>query len=233
MSSVLGTVGSSTPLGKMTRHIPMRVAIAVAALCGLSACGGARPSSPPHAAPPSAPAPEPEEPPEPEAEEPPPESEPVLAPVRAGKYRLSLSMTCSSREKKVTGKLTLSPVSGGALTGDASAGAASAVAEGALLWGQTDLDLKQFLSCLGVSKSSGEPIHPGVLVEVLRWDGDLHHQVLLVSTDSARGDSNRSAAGVAMWVDRVEGGHIGGVWSRWELMDHDDGRWEAELLSPR
>jgi hypothetical protein len=218
----------------MTRHIPMRVALAVAALCGLSACAGARTSSPPPAAAPNAPpAPEPAEPAELEAEEPPPVSEPLLAPVRAGKYRLSLSTTCNSKEKKVTGKLTLSPVSGGALTGDAAAGATSAVPDGALLWGQTDLDLKRFLSCLGVSKASGEPIHPGVLIEVLRWDGELHHQVLLVSTDPVHGESSRSAAGVAMWVDRVEGAHIGGVWSRWELMDHDDGRWEAELLSPR
>jgi hypothetical protein len=229
MSSVLGTVGS-TPYGKMTRHISMRVALAVAALCGFSGCGGARPTAPPPAATPHAlREPEPTEPPEPEPEEPPPE--PLLAPVRAGQYRLSLSTTCRSKEKKATGKLTLSPVSGVERAGDASAGVSNAVPDGALLWGQTDLDLKRFLSCLGVSKGPAEPIHPGVLVEVLRWDGALHHQVLLVSTDSVRGDVTRSAAGVAMWVDQVEGDHIGGVWSRWEIIDHDDGRWEADLLS--
>jgi hypothetical protein len=218
----------------MTRHISMRVALALAALCGLSACGGARPSTPPPvAAAPITPAePEPAQPLDgEEPEEPPPESEPALAPVRAGQYRLSLSLTCNSRETRATGKLTLSPVSGGERTGEGG-GASNAVADGALLWGQTDLDLKRFLSCLGVSKGAAEPIHPGVLVEVLRWDGSLHHQVLLVSTDSVRGDVTRSAAGVAMWVDRVEGDHIGGVWSRWELMDHGDGRWEADLLRP-
>jgi hypothetical protein len=214
----------------MTWHLSTSVALAAAALCGLSACGGARATAThPAAAEPAAPL----EPPEPEPEEPPPPPpEPPIAPVSAGQYRLSLSTTCKSREKTAKGKLTLAPVSGAERAGDPSM-ASSAVADGALLWGKTDLDLVKFLSCLGPSKAFGEPIHPGVLMEVLRWDGTRHHQVLLVSTDSPRGDTARSATGVAMWVDRVDGAHIGGVWSRWELMDEGEGSWEAELLSKR
>jgi hypothetical protein len=82
----------------MTWHLSMRVALAAAALCGLSACGGARPIAT-HSASAEPPAPvEPPEPPEPEPEEPPPPSEPPIAPVSAGLYRLSLSTTCKSRE---------------------------------------------------------------------------------------------------------------------------------------
>jgi hypothetical protein len=188
----------------------MRVALAAAALCGPSACGGAQPAAtqPTPAEPPARV--EPSELSEPEPEQPPPvPSEPPISPVSAGQYRLSLSTTCKSREKTAKGKLTLAPVSGAERAGDPSL--TSALADGALLWGKTDLDLVKFLSCLGPSKAAGEPIHPGVLMEVLRWDGTQHHQVLLVSTDSPRGDAARSATGVAMWVDRVDGAHIGGV----------------------
>jgi hypothetical protein len=69
-----------------------------------------------------------------------------------------------------------------------------------------------------------------VLVEVLRWDGGPHHQVLLVSTDAK---DDRAGVGVAMWVEQVARAHISGVWSRWELMEQSEGRWEAELLEAR
>lgn len=93
--------------------------------------------------------------------------------VRAGQYRLSLSMTCQSKLATAIGVLTLQPMSGA----EGGNGAAVLPGEG-LLWGQTDLDLEHFLSCLGRSGSpSGEPIHPSVLVEVLRWDGERQHQV--------------------------------------------------------
>jgi hypothetical protein len=148
--------------------------------------------------------------------------------VRAGQYRLSLSMTCQSKVATVTGLLTLQPMSG-------AEGNGTAVVPGeGLLWGQTDLDLEHFLSCLrGSGSPSGEPIHPSVLVEVLRWDGERHHQVLLVSTESPTSASASSGVGVAMWVERVENGHLAGVWSRWELMGRGEGNWEADLLSER
>jgi hypothetical protein len=217
----------------MTWHLPKRWALAATALCCVAACGGSRSSAAAPAEKPAAETPPPE-PPALETEESPPiELEPALAPVSAGQYRLSLSTTCKSRDKTAKGKLTLSPVSGVERAGDDASLESSAVADGTLLWGKTDLDLERFLSCLGPSKAPGEPIHPGVLVEVLRWDGTRHHQVLLVSTDSPRGRAARSAVGVAMWVDRVDGAHIGGVWSRWELMDEGEGHWDAELVSPR
>jgi hypothetical protein len=147
--------------------------------------------------------------------------------VRAGHYRLSLSMTCQSKIATATGVLTLQPMSGA----EGGSGGAALPGEG-LLWGQTDLDLEQFLRCLGGPGSpSGEPIHPSVLVEVLRWDGERHHQVLLVSTESPASASASSGVGVAMWVERVEHGHMAGVWSRWELMGRGEGSWEADLLS--
>jgi hypothetical protein len=155
----------------------------------------------------------------------------VLLPVRAGQYQLSMSATCEARERTATGLLTLSPVSdaGSAVTADAAA-VMSSPGEATLLWGQTDLDFGRFSTCFGPSSApSGEPIHPSVLVEVLRWDGERHNQVLLVSTDASRPEG----AGVAMWVERVDAGHIGGVWSRWELMGRGEGRWEADLLSER
>jgi hypothetical protein len=149
--------------------------------------------------------------------------------VRAGQYRLSLSMTCHSKISTATGVLTLQPMSG------AEGGNEAAVLPGeGLLWGQTDLDLEHFLSCLGRSGSpAGEPIHPSVLVEVLRWDGERRHQVLLVSTESPASGSASSGVGVAMWVERVDQGHMAGVWSRWELMGRGEGSWEADLLLDR
>jgi hypothetical protein len=148
--------------------------------------------------------------------------------VRPGRYRLSLSMNCPAKIETATGVLTLQPMSGEQGAGDASLPGPS---EAALLWGQTDLDLARFLGCLGRSAPpAGEPIHPSVLVEVLRWDGERHHQVLLVSTESARSAGASSAVGVAMWVERVEHGHLAGVWSRWEVMGRGEGRWEADLL---
>jgi hypothetical protein len=156
----------------------------------------------------------------------------LLPPVRAGSYQLSMSATCEARERTATGVLTLSPVSAaGSEAGKAEPLAVSAGSgEGTLLWGQTDLNFGKFASCFGPSSApSGEPIHPSVLVEVLRWDGERHNQVLLVSTDASR----QAGGGVAMWVERVEGGHIGGVWSRWEQMGRGEGRWEADLVTSR
>lgn len=156
-------------------------------------------------------------------------------PVQAGAYRLSMSTSCNSRERTATGILTLKPISGARSPPAESDGSSAGPSEAALLWGQTDLDFEQFRSCLGnPSSAAGEPIHPSVLVEVLQWDGEPHHQVLLVSTDPRyTGDlPANSGAGVAMWVERVAQGHIGGVWSRWELIGQGEGRWEADLIEP-
>jgi hypothetical protein len=35
-----------------------------------------------------------------------------------------------------------------------------------------------------------------------------------------------------MWVERIDSGHMSGVWSRWEIMGREEGRWEAELVTP-
>jgi hypothetical protein len=191
--------------------------LALAACCLVSACGGASGALPPAQA--REPSPEPREP---------THAAESLAPVRAGRYRLRLSMKCGSTPTTATGVLTLQPMSGDEAVGDASLPGPS---EAALLWGQTDLDLPHFLSCLGRSASpAGEPIHPSVLVEVLRWDGEGRHQVLLVSTDSAKSASAAAGVGVAMWVERAEQGHLAGVWSRWELIGRGEGRWQADLL---
>ena len=152
------------------------------------------------------------------------EEETALSPVAPGEYRLEMSATCQARELTATGTLTLSPISA---TDDGASGAG----DGGLLWGQMDLEFAPFASCLGRSSAApGDPIHPGVLVEVLRWDGVRHHQVLLVSTDSARPGGTHAGGGVAMWVERVDAGQIAGVWSRWELMGRGEGRWHAERL---
>ncbi len=139
-----------------------------------------------------------------------------------------MSARCDDGEKTATGRLTLERIAG---VDGGSESTSALPAEGALLWGQTNLDFEQLSGCLrhgGVT--SGEPIHPSVLVEVLRWDGGRHHQVLLVSTD-AKDDG--AGVGVAMWVEQVEREHLSGVWSRWELMEQAEGRWEAELLEAR
>jgi hypothetical protein len=140
-----------------------------------------------------------------------------------------MSATCDDEEKTATGRLTLERIAGvDAASDDAAPGLP---AEGALLWGQTNLDFGQLAGCLSHREAtSGEPIHPSVLVEVLRWDGGRQHQVLLVSTD-AKNDG--AGVGVAMWVEQVDRGHISGVWSRWELIEQGEGRWEAELLEAR
>jgi len=154
-----------------------------------------------------------------------------VAPVVAGEYRLSMSAVCDSKERTATGRLTLASISG--TDADATGQSTADVGDAALLWGQTDLDFGQFARCFGRSGvPSGEPIHPSVLVEVLRWDGERDHQVLLVSTELSRPDAARGG-GVAMWVERVDHGHIGGVWSRWELMGRGEGRWEADLVRER
>lgn len=144
-------------------------------------------------------------------------------PVEPGRYHLSMSARCDAREETATGTLLLEPIS-------AAADAADGPGEGSLLWGQTNLDFGELARCLGQpATTSGEPIHPSVLVEVLRWDGARHHQVLLVSTESPRPDGS-AGVGVALWVERVEGRRIAGVWSRWELMERGEGRWRAERM---
>jgi hypothetical protein len=156
----------------------------------------------------------------------------AMLPVQAGAYRLSMSVPCKTSERTATGTLTLRRISGAEQT--LAAGQPSERGEAALLWGQTDLDFEPLRRCLGASVASREeePIHPSVLVDVLQWDGEPHHQVLLVSTDR-RGSGETGAlsgSGVAMWVERVEQGHIAGVWSRWELIGQSEGRWQAEWI---
>jgi hypothetical protein len=89
-------------------------------------------------------------------------------------------------------------------------------------------------ACLGrpAGAAKREPIHPSVLVEVLQWNGQSQRQVLLVSSDTkgAKGRRSSSNAGVAMWVERSEQGHLAGVWCRWEVMNEGEGRWEADLV---
>lgn len=145
--------------------------------------------------------------------------------VQAGSYRLSMSASCESTEKTATGTLTLRRI-------DDGLGAAEGASDATLLWGQMNLDFAELASCLAPSApSSEEPIHPSVLVEVLHWDGGSGQQVLLVSADSSASAGPLTGVGVAMWVERVEHGHLAGVWSRWELMGRGEGSWEAELLS--
>jgi len=195
----------------MNRLRSRRAALALAMSSLLAACGAGAGEAAPAASASSF-----------DAAEPPP-------PVQAGQYRLRMSATCDSREKTATGVLMLQPMSGmDDATGPRSAG------EAALLWGQTNLDFGELASCLGQpATTSGEPIHPSVLVEVLRWDGERHHQVLLVSTEPPERAGASAGVGVAMWVERVDRGHIAGVWSRWELIGRGEGRWEAELMSGR
>lgn len=194
------------------RHCSVPTALALATSSLLAACGAGSERAP---ATTSADV-------ELESGEPPP-------PVEAGQYRLSMSAHCDETEKTATGVLTLQPMSG--TVDEADPAEAS---EAALLWGQTNLDFAELASCLGQSVvTSGEPIHPSVLVEVLRWDGERHHQVLLVSTEPSARSSASAGVGVAMWVERVDRGHIAGVWSRWQLMGRGEGRWEAERMPGR
>jgi hypothetical protein len=167
------------------------------------------------------------------------EGEPLPAdahgPVQAGAYRLSMTATCPEQERTAKGRLTLKRISAAEL-----AGSSGEPAEGSerLLWGQTDLDVETLEACLGASRPKSarrEPIHPSLLVEVLQWNGQSQRQVLLVSSDpkgakGAKGAKGGSAAGVAMWVERSDQGHLAGVWCRWEEMNAGEGRWEADLL---
>jgi hypothetical protein len=143
-----------------------------------------------------------------------------------------MSVPCQANERTATGTLTLRRISG-AEEPLAAGQPSERASEAALLWGQTDLDFEPLRRCLGgsVTAREEEPIHPSVLVEVLQWDG-AHHQVLLVSTDPRRSSKTGalSGSGVAMWVERVEQGHLAGVWSRWELIGQSEGRWEAEWI---
>ena len=164
---------------------------------------------------------------EPQAEEARPSASPdELAPVEAGSYTLRMAAPCGGSERTATGTLTLKRVSG------AEAAASRAEGEGALLWGQTDIDFEPLRACLGGPRtSSEEPIHPSVLVEVLHWDGAPQQQVLLASTDRRRGEVKPSGAGIALWVASVGRGRIEGVWSRWELKRAVEGRFEAQLTN--
>ena len=105
-----------------------------------------------------------------------------------------------------------------------------------MLWGQTDLDVESLEACLGrpPAPAKREPIHPSVLVEVLQWNGQSQHPVLLVSADprAVKGHRPSSGAGVARGVESNERGRLAGVWCRWEVMNQGEGRWEAELIEP-
>jgi hypothetical protein len=159
-----------------------------------------------------------------------------LPPVPAGAYRLSMSAKCDHRERTLSGMLTLKRISGSDVAlGSASSEPSDSLGEGALLWGQTDLDFEQLRGCLATPEPGAEePIHPSVLVEVLKWDGEPHHQVLLVSTDAHQGSGAQlgSGGGIAMWVEEVDQGHLAGVWSRWELVGQEEGRWHADVVEP-
>jgi len=147
---------------------------------------------------------------------------------------LRMTANCHTQERTLSGKLTLKRIS----TGELPIAAASDVpGTGPLLWGQTDLDVESLEACLGRPSGSakGEPIHPSVLVEVLQWNGQSQHPVLLVSADprAVKGRRASSGAGLAMWVESNDRGHLAGVWCRWEVMNQGEGRWEAELIEPR
>lgn len=207
----------------MSADLPQAIALGLA----LMACG-----SPPAPVPPAPPA-------EPAADlsfEPPSEAVPrasgAQAPVQAGSYRLRMTATCPERERSAKGQLTLRRISMAQLPG---ASADDAESDELLLWGQTDLDVENLEACLGPrppGSAKREPIHPSVLVEVLQWNGHAQRQVLLVSSDpkAAQGRRASSGAGVAMWVDQADQGHLAGVWCRWEVMNDGEGRWEADLV---
>lgn len=149
-----------------------------------------------------------------------------LAPIEAGSYTLRMVAPCGDGERTATGTLTLQRVSA------ADAPASREEVEGALLWGQTDIDFEPLRACLrGPKMSTEEPIHPSVLVEVLHWDGAPQQQVLLASTDRRPGGVKPSGAGIALWVAKIARGRIEGVWSRWELKRAVEGRFVAELTS--
>jgi len=131
------------------------------------------------------------------------------------------------------GQLTLKRISAAQLPGGSADDEAQS--NDLLLWGQTDLDVETLEACLGPrppGSAKREPIHPSVLVEVLQWNGHAQRQVLLVSSDpkAAKGRRVGSGAGVAMWVDQADQGHLAGVWCRWEVMNDGEGRWEADLV---
>ena len=212
----------------MLRSPPLAFAVGLA----LCACG----SPPAPAAPPAAaPAPPEEQPSELSQErenDPLPASGPALA-VQAGSYRLRMTASCHEQERTLSGKLILKRISTAELPGTA---ASDVAVNGPLLWGQTDLDVESLEACLGRPPASAtrEPIHPSVLVEVLQWNGQSQHPVLLVSADprAVQGRRPSSGAGVAMWVESNDRGHLAGVWCRWEVMNQGEGRWEAELIEP-
>jgi hypothetical protein len=196
----------------------------------LLACGS---PPPPAAAPPPEPPPEPESElqMEPEHDGPPPDGH---MPVRAGAYRLRMTAPCpQQQERTAKGRLTLKRISASELPGGSGAEAEGEERSQRLLWGQTDLDVESLEACLGPRPGAAkrEPIHPNLLVEVLQWNGQSQRQVLLVAAEPKKVKGRRSAGGggVAMWVEQSAEGHLSGVWSRWELGNQGEGRWEAEL----
>jgi hypothetical protein len=209
----------------MSADLPQAIVLGLA----LVACGS----------PPSPAVGTPAPPPEPAADltfEPPSEPAPRTAgeqePVQAGSYRLRMTATCPERERSAKGQLTLKRISAAQLPGG---GTGDAQSNDLLLWGQTDLDVESLDACLGPrppGSTKREPIHPSVLMEVLQWNGHAQRQVLLVSSDpkAAKGRRVGSGAGVAMWVDQADQGHLAGVWCRWEVMNDGEGRWEADLV---
>jgi len=210
----------------MHRRPPLAFAVGLA----LCACGS--PPPPAVAAPAAAPERQPSELSQEREDDPTPSSGPTSA-VKPGAYRLRMTVSCKQQERTLSGKLTLKRISTAQLPG---AAASDVPGNGPLLWGQTDLDIESLEACLGRPPGSGkrEPIHPSLLVEVLQWNGQSQHPVLLVSTDprTAKGPRPSSTAGVAMWVESIDQGHLAGVWCRWEVMNQGEGRWQAELIGP-
>jgi hypothetical protein len=216
----------------MLRFLPPAIGIGLALL----ACGS----------PPASVAPPPPPPPEPPSDlsfdpvdaEPPPLERHL--PIQAGAYRLRMTAACPTQERTAKGRLTLKRISASELPvgGGGRAAAGSEVASGELLlWGQTDLDVESLEACLsarprGSPSTKREPIHPSVLVEVLQWNGQSQRQVLLVSADpkGVKGRRASAGAGIAMWVEQSDEGHLAGVWCRWEVMNQGEGRWEADLV---
>lgn len=189
----------------MPRDFPLSVvALSVVSACGPAAPPAAEPrlDAPSHAS-----------------------SSTEAAPVEAGSYRLRLSVPCGESERTVTGTLSLKRLSG------ADAPSDGRPRQGALLWGQADIDFEGLRACLsGPALGSQEPIHPSVLVEVLHWEGEPRRQVLLASTERKRGAS-AAGGGIALWVASVAERHITGVWSRWELTRAVEGEFDAVWLS--
>lgn len=145
--------------------------------------------------------------------------------LQTGEYELAVSVSCRSEVRELRGKLSLDRID------PAAPPRPSSDPDNAqLLWGRTDLDVAELRRCVDVRQPAlEEPIHPNLLVQVLRWEGEEHRDVLLVTSESGGGTSSRSG-GIALWIERASGGELEGMWSRWERAERDEGRWRATLV---